>query len=115
MPHSQEKCITGAKVCGAAKFAECTDLYRDGDREERGLNHAASVELPCLRLRARFAARKNTVIRRETRSPDVYGFTWTLASLVTNWIGRCRESLAFTCTIDSRDHCGGRGLPEGQN
>jgi hypothetical protein len=88
-------------VCGAPKFAERTDLYRDGAGEECALNHDASVALPCLRLRARFAARKNTVVRRETGPREVYGFTCTLASLVTNWMGRCCESLAFTCTIDS--------------
>lgn len=58
MPHAQEKCITGAKVCGVPKFAERTDSYRDGDLEESSLNYAASVALPCLRLRARFAAHK---------------------------------------------------------
>jgi hypothetical protein len=88
-----------AKVWGVPKLAEPTDLYRDGDPEESSLNYAASVALPCLRFRARFAARKN-IVGRWRREREVYGFTCTLASPVTNWIGRCCESLAFTCTID---------------
>jgi hypothetical protein len=28
---------------------------------------------------------------------EVYGFTCTRPSRVNNWIGRCCESLAFTC------------------
>ena len=32
---------------------------------------------------------------------EVHCSTCTLASPVTNWIGRCCESLAFICTMDS--------------
>lgn len=35
-----------------------------------------------------------------TERREVYGFTCTLASPVTNWICRCCEFLALTCTID---------------
>ena len=34
------------------------------------------------------------------RTAGNYGFTCTLASKFVNWFGRCREFLAFTCTID---------------
>ena len=40
----------------------------------------------------------------------VYGFTCTVASLVTNWIGFCCEFLAFTCTIDRVLAPGARAL-----
>lgn len=36
----------------------------------------------------------------ETDGTQLYGFTCTLASPVTNCIGRCCESLALTSTID---------------
>jgi hypothetical protein len=41
---------------------------------------------------------------------EVYGFTCTVASLVTNWIGLCCEFLAFTCTIDRVLAPGARAL-----
>jgi len=38
--------------------------------------------------------------RVEAGPRTIYGSTCTVASLVTNRIGRCCESLALTCTID---------------
>jgi hypothetical protein len=61
-----------------------------------------SRELSCVRsaLRASIRASLSRAFRAETERREVYGFTCTLASPVTNWIGRCCESLALTCTID---------------
>jgi hypothetical protein len=39
-------------------------------------------------------------ITRGDGTSQFYGFTCTLASPGTSWIGRCCESLALTCTID---------------
>jgi len=40
------------------------------------------------------------------RTGELYGFTWTLASLVTSCMGRCCESFAFSCTIEIREEPG---------
>jgi hypothetical protein len=46
MPYAEEKCINGAKARMVPKAAELTDLYGNGESEERSSDHAASVALP---------------------------------------------------------------------
>ena len=51
-------------------------------------------------VRCQFSGTGKGLHSEWTERREVYGFTCTLASPVTNWIGRCCEFLAFTCTID---------------
>jgi hypothetical protein len=86
-------------VCGAPNFAECIDLYRDGDRKS-----VPSITLPAWHCRVcgyvPVLRHAKILLYGGDGTREVYGLTCTLASLVSNWMGRCCESLAFTCTID---------------
>jgi hypothetical protein len=100
MPHAQEECTTWAEASASQNLLNSLICIGMAGRKTfprstcqcGTASQMVGCQFPGTQKKCCYYARRDRA--------RGYGFTCTLASLVTNWIGRCCESLAFTCTTD---------------
>jgi hypothetical protein len=100
MPHAQEECTRWAEASASRNLLNLLICIGRAGRKTF-LRSSCQCGTASQMVGCQFpGTQKGLLLRREAGPREVYGFTCTLASPVTNWIGRCCESLALPCTID---------------